>query len=190
MSKRKTAIGFGFVPEQGQYHFLVAIPKNKDEKVYIYERFEWQKDVDIQKIDEKVDKPKAQLAKYKWKQIEESLKKEFNDRLKKNNTNTGKWKVGQVPVERLFGKETLLLVWAIEDCDPSIIPVAIRNWLGLSPEERWWLFTMTNASSGGLNDKYGWRKAIRYALTENPVEEKNQQQDLFDLLFEKKNEGI
>ena len=27
------------------------------------------------KIDEKVDKPKAQLAKYKWKQIEESLKK-------------------------------------------------------------------------------------------------------------------
>ena len=72
----------------------------------------------------------------------------------------------------MFGKETLLLVWAIEDCDPSIIPVAIRNWLGLSPEERWWLFTMTNASSGGLNDKYGWRKAIRYALTENPVEEK------------------
>ena len=35
MSKRKTAIGFGFVPEQGQYHFLVAIPKIRMKK-FIY----------------------------------------------------------------------------------------------------------------------------------------------------------
>jgi hypothetical protein len=30
---------------------------------------------------------------------------------------------------------------------------------------------MTNASSGGINDRRGWRKALRYALTENPVDE-------------------
>jgi hypothetical protein len=39
------------------------------------------------------------------------------------------------------------------------------------PEERWWLYTMTNAATGhavqGRNK--GWRKAVRYALTENPV---------------------
>lgn len=189
MSKKKSAIGFGFIPEQSQYHFLVAIPKNKEGKVLVYERFEWQSDVDLQVINEKVDKPKAQLSKYKWKEIEEALKKEFNERLKKNNTNIGKWKAGQVPIERLFGKEMLLLMWAVEDSDPSVISIAIRNWLGLSPEERWWLFTMTNASTGGLNDKRGWRKAIRYALTENPVEEKNKQQDLFDFLFDKKSES-
>ncbi len=49
--------------------------------------------------------------------------------------------------------------------------VAIKNWLGLKPEERWWLFTMTNAATGhaisGRNK--GWRKAVRYALTENPI---------------------
>jgi hypothetical protein len=189
MSKRKTAFGFGYIPEQSQFHFLVAIPKSKDEKVVIYERYLWQDGVDNQVIDEKVDKPKAQITKYKWKEIEETLKKEFNERLKKSDTNIGKWKIGNIPVERLLGKEMLLLVWAIEDSDPTVIPTAIRNWLGLSPEERWWLFTMTNASTGGLNDKRGWRKAIRFALTENPVEEKNHQQDLFDFLFENKNKN-
>jgi hypothetical protein len=46
--------------------------------------------------------------------------------------------------------------------------------LGLAPEERWWLFTMTNAATGhaiaGRNK--GWRKAVRYALTENPVSDR------------------
>jgi hypothetical protein len=64
-----------------------------------------------------------------------------------------------------------LLAWAIEDADPALIPAAVKNWLGLAPEERWWLFTMTNAATGhaiaGRNK--GWRKAVRYALTENPV---------------------
>ena len=88
-------------------------------------------------------------------------------------------------MQRLFGKEMVLLAWAIEDCDPSVIPTAIKNWLGLSPEERWWLFTMTNAATGGLKDKRGWRKAVRYALTENPVEEPYRQMDILDLLISK-----
>ena len=52
-----------------------------------------------------------------------------------------------------------------------MIPAAVKNWLGLVPEERWWLYTMTSAATGhaiqGRNK--GWRKAVRYALTENPV---------------------
>ena len=62
----------------------------------------------------------------------------------------------------------------IQDNDPSGIPTACRNWLGLQPEERWWLYTMTNASTGGINDKKGWRTALRYILCENPVDESNQ----------------
>ena len=26
--------------------------------------------------------------------------------------------------------------------------LTLKNWLGLAPEERWWLFTMTNAATG------------------------------------------
>ena len=45
---------------------------------------------------------------------------------------------------------------------------------------------MTNAATGGLKDKQGWRKAIRYALTENPVEETYRQMELFDFLIGRK----
>jgi hypothetical protein len=74
-------------------------------------------------------------------------------------------------VRRELGKELVLLAWAIEDADPGLIPAAIANWQGLEPEERWWLYTQTAAATGhGLNDRgKGWRKAVRYALTENPV---------------------
>ncbi|PIP40031.1 MAG: hypothetical protein COX19_06575, partial [Desulfobacterales bacterium CG23_combo_of_CG06-09_8_20_14_all_51_8] len=41
----------------------------------------------------------------------------------------------------------------------------------LFPEERWWLYTQTAAATGhGVQDRgKGWRKAVRFALTENPV---------------------
>src|SRR5690606_4423509 len=40
-----------------------------------------------------------------------------------------------------------------------------------APEERWWLFTMTNAATGHAitGRGKGWRRAVRFALTENPV---------------------
>ena len=64
-----------------------------------------------------------------------------------------------------------MLAWAIEDADPSTVPTAIANWKGLAPEERWWLYTMTAAATGNYlaGRGRGWRKALRYALTENPV---------------------
>ena len=42
----------------------------------------------------------------------------------------------------------------------------------------WWLFTMTNAATGhALHGKNkGWRKAVRFALTENPVSSSNRQE--------------
>jgi hypothetical protein len=58
--------------------------------------------------------------------------------------------------------------------DPAVISRAVRNWKGLMPEERWWLYTMTNAATGGLRDNNGWRKALRYALCENPVVERQE----------------
>lgn len=181
MAIRNHALGFGFIPRESQHHFLVMIPRKQNEHVIVYERFHWLEDARVQEIDMLTDKPKVQISNYKWKQIENDLRVEFNERLKKDGLSTGKWRMPQVPVNRLFGKEMVLLMWAIEDCDPSVIPTAIKNWKGLSPEERWWLFTMTNAATGYIDDKRGWRKAIRYALTENPIEETNKQISLFDL---------
>ena len=180
----KKALGFGFKPKLSQHHFLVVIPKSQKSKVAIYERFGWD-DGDEQKTDVHLANCKAEISKHKWKMIEPALANEFNRRLKDSNTSSGRWVAGDIPVERLFGKELLLLVWAIEDSDPSVVESAIKNWLGLSEEERWWLFTMTNASTGHAHDKRGWRKALRYALTENPVDEEGLQGTIFEHVFSK-----
>src|SRR5260370_28220126 len=48
----------------------------------------------------------------------------------------------------------------------------LANWMGLAPEERWWLYTTVNATSGHPEHgrDRGWRKAIKIALAENPSE--------------------
>lgn len=176
MSQVRKGIGFGFIPEENQHHFLVVIPKStaKDKNVKIYERFSWQEDENKQIIDIVKDKLKADIPKIKWDMISKFLEDEFKKRLKLNNINVNKqtrWKTGDNPVDVLLGKEMLLLVWSIEDCQASVVDIAIKNWLGLDMSERWWLYTMTNASTGGAYDRRGWRKAIKYALSENPVEE-------------------
>ena len=112
------------------------------------------------------------LERFRWDEIADETRAEFNRRLRSQGIKTAKWKKrGQIFLERTLGKELLLLAWAIESCDPALISTGIRNWLGLVPEERGWLYTMTNASTGhATNDiNKGWRKAIRYALTENPI---------------------
>ncbi|MBT9142476.1 MAG: hypothetical protein DDT29_00870 [Dehalococcoidia bacterium] len=110
---------------------------------------------------------KAEMSKHMWEMLEDAVQAEFNGRLKKQKLPTGRFSDVQTPLEQLLGKELLVLVWAVEGCDPAALPIAIRNWLGLSPEERWWLYTMTNAATGNIYDRSGWRRALYYALCEN-----------------------
>jgi len=196
--KQKKVRGFGFIPELSEHCFLVTIPasKAKGADVLISEHFEWReigkgKQVKVSLNDENAQ-VKIIFRKDLWDEIAEETKAEFNRRLRSLGVKTGKWlKAGQVPVERSLGKELVLLAWAIEDCDPVLISTAVRNWLGLAPEERWWLYTMTNASTGhAVNGRgKGWRKAVRFALTENPISHialKRRRSD-FDLSFLGKN---
>ena len=186
MTKEKS-VGFGFLPGEGQHHFI-ALKKNKEDRIIIYERFRWQDGEPVQKIDFFADRAKAEISLAKWEQIQETVKAEFNNRLAKKKRAVGKFLVRQTVFGEMYGKELMVLVWAIEDCDPANIPRAMQNWLGLQPEERWWLYTMTNAATGGLDDHRGWRKALRYALTENPINEPKQQ-SLFDYALGQEEDG-
>jgi hypothetical protein len=150
--------------------------------VQIYERFGW--NAEGEQVLGVSDKLRLHISKHKWKLVKDALTAEFNSRLKKDKLKISKFTAsGGTPVERLFGKEIMVLLWAIEDCDPGRVSTAVRNWKGLMPEERWWLYTMTNAATGELHDKKGWRKALRFALCENPVVDR-QQITLLDLEME------
>lgn len=167
--------GFGFAPAESEHHFLVTIPTNKKADICVSEHFTWDDSESRRELSfalgQEDNKMRVVLPRPKWEEIADHVKAEFNQRLRQMGYKSGQWKTGQVPVSRLFGKELVLLAWAIEDADPLLIPVAIKNWLGLAPEERWWLFTMTNAATGHAitGRGKGWRQAVRYALTENPV---------------------
>lgn len=168
-------MGFGFRPEESEHHFVVTLPAGNREEVIVAEHLRFDANVGHSKQslgfgphDAKV---RVALAHTKWNAIADDVRIEFNRRLKKDGLPVGRWRTGSNAVARLLGKELTLLAWAIEDADPTLVPTAIKNWLGLAPEERWWLFTMTAAATGhalyGRNR--GWRKAVRFALTENPV---------------------
>ena len=159
-------IGFGHAPEHEQHHFVVAIPRAQMAEVMIYEVFER----DLVGPELIAANLRCKLDRNRWLKIVDALEEEFNQRLRVARMRATQFKTGDNPVARLLGKELLLLAWAIEDADPSLIPNAIQNWRGLVPEERWWLYTMTAAQTAHYaKHNVGWRRAIRYALTENPV---------------------
>ena len=189
---KTTVPGFGFEPSESQHHFLVRLSGKPEDPIYITEHFQLEPEMDKATIsfalgreDQKI---RVVLSRAKWDAIADEVRAEFNRRLKPMGLKPGQWNGSSVPVSRLFGKELILLAWAIEDADPALIPAAVQNWLGLRPEERWWLYTMTNGATGhaitGRNK--GWRKAVRFALTENPVTapRANRPEDDFHLVNE------
>jgi hypothetical protein len=178
--KKAELLGFGFQPALSEHYFLLSLPRSKAEgaEVILSEHFEWREPTEDAPIPVPINDVNAHLRvmlrRPVWDEVAEHVKSEFNRRLRVYGLKTAQWpKSGQVPVDRTLGKELCVLLWAVEECDPALIGAAVRNWLGLVPEERWWLYTMTNAATGhALKGRgKGWRKALRYALTENPVSE-------------------
>lgn len=165
---------FGFDPDESMHHFLVSIPRGALGEIQISEHFIWDPETGSSEVTSGVRQDgqiRALLSRIKWDAIAEELRAEFNRRLRQQGRKPGGWRIGTNLVRRELGKELVLLAWAIEDADPGLIGNALANWNGLVPEERWWLYTQTAAATGhGVRDRNkGWRKAVRYALTENPV---------------------
>lgn len=157
---KHATLGFGVPATSDPHHFKVIIPKANTGKVQISEYLGLQAQSDEFAVIDRIllDRPR-------WTAIRAEVQRTFNARLKNHDVKTASWKVGENVVDRLLGKELCVLAWAVEGMDMEKIPVAVRNWLALRPEERWWLFGMTAMSTGGINDgEKGWRLALRHAL--------------------------
>lgn len=165
---KQETVGFGCPKTVDPHHFAVELPPGRMAPVVIAEIYGIKAGINgLPEIAERCHLPRPV-----WTLIAEDVKREFNERLRSKKMATSRWTTGVNQVERLLGKELLVLAWAVERADPETVPNAIRNWIGLRPEERWWLYTVTAAASGGSNHAdVGWRKALRFALTENPLAE-------------------
>ena len=156
----RPTLGFGVPATSDPHHFKVIIPRSNTGRVQVSEFLGLQATSDEAAVVDRV-----LLNRMRWTAIRGEAQRAFNARLKAHDLSTSAWKVGENPVDRLLGKELCVLAWAVEHLEMNKIPVAVRNWLALRPEERWWLFGMTAMSTGAVGDgEKGWRLALRHAL--------------------------
>jgi hypothetical protein len=189
-SSRK-AIGLGFLPDEARHGFLVEIPKGsgRSDLICISEH----RGDSLSQLGEKTAQAnpaesldaqsseapslsdpslRVVIDRQRWSALAPAFWEEANRRLRANGLPVAKFQKNPakaVPVHPSLGKELCILCWAVEDASPDDVPNALRNWEALAPEERWWLYTMTVATTGQAMQKgIGWRKALRAALADNP----------------------
>lgn len=163
MKKEARTIDFGASPEFGVHIFKVEIPRDRSGPVTIMEDYGYKGGAEgIPQFETRVI-----LERAKWSAIADPVRIEFNARLKSHKLPSGRWHVGTNLVERLLGRELCVLAWAVETAGLDQVPIIVRRWLALRPEERWWLFSQIVAEAGLPDDRErGWRKAIYYALSD------------------------
>lgn len=171
----RKALGLGFLPEEARHGFVIDTSQTgKGDPVFIAElRGEdlgrWERFSDIEPNNPAL---RVAITRERWLELAPAFWEEANRRLRANGLPAHKFQKSSakpVPVHASLGKELCILCWAVEDAPLDDIPNAVRNWEALAPEERWWLFTMTVATTGQAAQRgLGWRKALRAALADNP----------------------
>ena len=177
-SSARKVVGLGFLPEEARHGFLIDIPKGSGSGDWIYITEHRGHDLDHLGA-RSLDAPtlsnpslRVLIDRGRWLALAPAFWDEANRRLRANGLPPAKFQKNPskpVPVHPSLGKELCILCWAVEEASPDDIPNALRNWEALAPEERWWLYTMTVATTGQAMQKgIGWRKALRAAIADNP----------------------
>jgi hypothetical protein len=173
----RKVIGLGFLPEEARHGFLIDVPKGTagGDVICISEH----RGNDLDHLGARSSSAPAPndpslrvvIDRNRWLALAPAFWEEANRRLRANGLPLAKFQKNPgnpVPVHPSLGKELCILCWAVEEASPDDIPNALRNWEALAPEERWWLFTMTVATTGQAMQKgIGWRKALRAAIADN-----------------------
>lgn len=176
-SSSRKVVGLGFIPEEARHGFLINIPKGSasSDRLYITEH-RWNdfahlgdQSSSVPSLDD--SSLRVLIDRGRWLALAPEFWEEANRRLRANGLPAAKFMKNfakPVPVHASLGKELCVLCWAVEEASPETIPNALRNWEALAPEERWWLYTMTVATTGqAMQQGVGWRRALRAAIADN-----------------------
>jgi hypothetical protein len=189
-------VGLGFLPVEARHGFLIEVPKGTGKNDFI--RISEHRNVDLSQLDslgqianlvnelDSVGAPseskrspngdpglRVLIDRSRWLALAPEFWEEANRRLRANGLPSCKFQKNPakpIPIHPSLGKELCVLCWAVEEAQPDLIPNALLNWQNLAPEERWWLYTMTVATTGQAihHRGLGWRKALRAAIADNP----------------------
>lgn len=160
MSDNKKTHGFGVPNITGPHHFVVRVPKGRNDPVTIIENYGCNgTTVDAKPVERVI------ISRDSWRTIAEPLKNYLNRRLKEKGFKVSRFSVGDNMVERLLGHEICVLAWAIEDANEDEAREAFTRWSAYRPEEMHWLYQQIVQDAGkASNEARGWRLAIKQAL--------------------------
>lgn len=173
----RKVIGLGFLPDEARHGFLIEVPSGTGGGDLVRVSEHRGNDLDGMGVrDSVVTSPgdpslRVLIDRSRWSALAPGFWEEANRRLRANGLPPAKFQKNPgkpIPVHPSLGKELCILCWAVEEATPDDIPNALHNWEALAPEERWWLYTMTVATTGQAMQKgIGWRKALRAAIADN-----------------------
>jgi hypothetical protein len=173
----RKVIGLGFLPDEARHGFLIDVPNGGGGGDLVRVSEHRGNDLDgMGATASVVTSPgdpslRVLIDRARWLALAPGFWEEANRRLRANGLPPAKFQKNPskpIPVHPSLGKELCILCWAVEDATPDDIPNALHNWEALAPEERWWLYTMTVATTGQAMQKgIGWRKALRAAIADN-----------------------
>jgi len=111
---------------------------------------------------------------HRWQKIAPDFARVAEERFRA--TNSGKFRFpkrfGSLQLQSSLGKELCVLCWAAETAKDEDFIKIFRNWNGLAPEERWWLYNATVNNCGqALQVGKGWREAIHCGLSEAGIKQ-------------------
>lgn len=128
------------VPSDAIHYFVVDVPSKRESTVRVIEVTNGYRGEHCER---------SFIDRDKWIDIRDGVAREFNNRMKKQSLPRGKWSNGVNFIDRLLGKELVLLCWALQY---DKIGNVFHRWLELREEDRWWLFNM------GIADD-AWKRA-------------------------------
>ena len=105
----------------------------------------------------------------RWQKIAPEFERVAADRFRQSNSGKFRFpkRFGSSQIPSSLGKELCVLCWGAETAKDEDFDKIIRNWNGLAPEERWWLYNTTVNNCGqALQVGKGWREAIYCGLAE------------------------
>lgn len=161
--KPASTTGFGCPAEMFVHHVLVTIPESRTGDVLLEE------DWGVAQAGGPDRLSRCVLPRARWNAIANVAKQAMNDRLKEQELPASRWMTGENRVERLLGKEVVVLAWAVEAAEEEDVDAVAAAWAALRPEERWWLFGRVASSAGGAADSLAKpRRGLALLLSSGP----------------------
>jgi hypothetical protein len=155
--------GFGCPVEMFIHHIEVVIPEGRGGDVCFEEDWGVAPAAGPERL------LRCTLPRFRWNAIANLAKQVLNDRLKQQGLPGSRWTPGVNRIERLLGREIIVLAWAIEAADEEDMPAISAAWAGMRPEERWWLFGRVASVAGSSeNASAKPRRGLALLLSSGP----------------------